>query len=196
MTDKPIAPSEYSPDKFAALYATANGEKLWCVLTQPHIIASMVTASDLGQPALKPIEDVLLEEFGNAMMNDRMKQMAGHMVRQIMEANGFEHDTDGIRLASVPFYKASRYRRADGNTLFVFRDSAHPREFALTADRKGERLPSPPSGKRWSFYNTLTSPLKAHVGYGIRLEDANKAIAEKGYVRVRQERMLRAANAG
>lgn len=127
--------AQYNPDKFAKEYATSEGQMLWKVLNEDANVARMETASDLGQPALKPLEDILLREIGVAITEDRMKQMAGHMVRQIMEEKGFEHDVDGIKLASAPFYKASRYRRRDrddGIVLHLFRDSGDPNQLALT----------------------------------------------------------------
>lgn len=194
MIEHPRVPEEYTPDKFATTFNSDDGKKLWHVLTQPAIIDRMITASDLGQPALKPVEDVLLEQLGPAILSDRMKQMAGHMVRQIMECNGFEHDTDGIRIASIPFYKASRYRRANSRSLFVFRDRGDARQFAMVSDREGGKLPGSPSGKGWTYYNVLVSPLKSAIGFGVKLDDAIKKVVRDGYCLARQERILRAAN--
>ena len=186
----------YSPDKFAKEYATPEGHKLWGVLTDPANIARMETASDLGQPALKPLEDILLHEIGEAITDDRMKQMAGHMVRQIMDANGFDHDVDGIKLASAPFYKASRYRRRDRDdtiVLYLFRDSGDPNQLALTDVRSDAKLPDAPTGKRWSYYNSISSPLKASVGFGFDLKAAATAVEEQGYFLHRRLRVLRPA---
>jgi len=183
----------YNPDKFAKEYATPKGKKLWAVLNDPANIARMETASDLGQPALKPLEDILLTEIGEAMTEDRMKQMAGHMVRQIMEAQGFEHDADGIKLASAPFYKASRYRRRDRDNaivLHLFRDSGDPNQLALTDVRSDAALPPAPVGKRWTYYNSISSPLKASVGFGFNLKQAAKVVEEQGYFLHRRQRVL------
>lgn len=184
----------YEPGKFAKDYATPQGQKLWEVLNREDNVARMETASDLGQPALKPLEDILLRELREAMVEDRMKQMAGHMVRQIMEAHGFEHDVDGIKLASAPFYKASRYRRratGEAIVLHLFRDSGDVQQLALTNVRNDERLPPAPSGKRWSYYNAISSPLKASVGFGFDLKEAAKAVEQQGYFLHRRERILR-----
>lgn len=183
----------YIPGKFAQEYATADGQKLWKMLTREENIARMETASDLDQPALKPLEDILLEEIGEPILRDRMKQMTGHMVRQVMESRGFVHDASDIKLASVPFYKASRYRRADRPSLYLFRSSKDPREIALTDTRTGEKLPGAPDDARWMFVNTISSGIKAMLGYNFDLKVACKAVAEKGFFRHRIARVMRAA---
>lgn len=188
--------TDYVPDKFAKDYATPEGQKLWALLNEPANVARMETASDLGQPALKPLEDILLAKIGAPITEDRMKQMAGHMVRQIMEEHGFEHDVDGIKLASAPFYKASRYRRRDRDVsivLHLFRDSGDPNQLALTDVRSDAKLPAPPVGQRWTYYNSISSPLKASVGFGFDLKAAAKAVKEKGYFLHRRQRVLRPA---
>lgn len=184
----------YSPDKFANEYATPEGQLLWQILNRDDNLARMETATDLGQPALKPLEDVLLTEMGSIITEGRMKQMAGHMVRQIMEANGFEHDVDGIRLASAPFFKASRYRRPNQNTtLHIFRDSGDPRQLGLTLVRDSNLLPPPANGDRWTYYNAISSPLKASVGFGFDLKEAKKTAERDGYFLHYRERIVRPA---
>lgn len=184
----------YNPDKFAKEFASADGQKLWKVLTKDANIARMETASDLGQPALKPLEDILLDEMGPVITDERMKQMAGHMVRQIMEAQGYEHDVDGIKLASAPFYKASRYRRRDRDdsiVLHLFRDSGDPRHLAVTDSRSGNNLPAPTVGKRWTYYNAISSTIKAQIGFGFSLKAAAEAVAKDGYFLHYRQRVLR-----
>lgn len=186
-------PIPYNPDKFVSDFGTPDGKKLWEVLTDEANIARMETASDLGQPALRPLEDILLQKVGKSILEDRMKQMAGHMVRQIMESRGFVHDASDIKLNSVPFYKASRYRRADKPSFYLFRSSKNPRQIGLTGTRNGETLPSAPDGAKWMFVNTLSSPIKAMVGYDFDLKVAAKAIAEKGFFVHQHGRALRGA---
>ncbi|XNO40734.1 hypothetical protein ACL2DZ_00205 (plasmid) [Sinorhizobium meliloti] len=131
---------EFDAGIFAREYATPDGQKQWKLLNREDVIARMETASDLGQPALKPVEDILLGEMGEVIMQDRFKQMCGRMVKQILEGRGFIHDASDIRLNSVPFYKASRYRRRDQAGLYLFRTSTDPRDICLTADRAGQHL--------------------------------------------------------
>lgn len=184
---------DYHPDKFAAEFATPEGQLLWATLNQESVIARMTTASDLNQPALKPVEEILLEQLGEKILANRMKQMAGHMVRQIMERHDYEHDASDIKVASVPFYKASRYRRRDETPLYMFRSSRNPREIFLTNDRSGEKLPDAQDGGRWIYHNTMSSPIKAAIGYGFDLKEASKLVAEVGYFHHVSERVLRPA---
>lgn len=117
---------EFDAEQFVAEYDTAEGKKLWALLNSDDVVGRMETATDLGQPALAPVEDILLGAMGEVITRDRFKQMAERMVRQIMEGRGFEHDVSGIRLNSVPLYKASRYRRRDQSGLYLFKSSAVP----------------------------------------------------------------------
>ena len=75
----------YNPGKFASLYASALGQRLWAFLTRPENVARLETASELSKPAVEGIEEQLLAEFREDVLAHRVKQMVGHMVRQIME---------------------------------------------------------------------------------------------------------------
>ncbi len=181
---------QFDPGQFANEAATPEGVKLWEVLNHPEVIARMETASDLGRPALEPVEDILLREMRETILLDRYKQMAGKMVRQIMESRGFEHDASDVRLNSTPFYKASRYRRVDQDGVYLFKSSSDPRLICLSAVRGAEALPAPEKG-RWMFVTYLTSPIKAEVGYRFNLKTMARSVV-KGPVVWRVERMLRA----
>jgi hypothetical protein len=182
---------QFEAGQFTNEFATPDGVKLWEILNRPEVIARMETASDLGRPALEPVEDILLEELGEVILQDRYKQMAGKMVRQIMENQGFEHETSDVRLNSTPFYKASRYRRVDQDGVYLFKSSSDPRTICLSASRAVETLPAPERG-RWMYVTYLTSPIKAQVGYRFDLKTMAKSVA-KGPVIWRVERMLRPA---
>ena len=175
--------------QFQTEYATEAGQRLWRFLNREDVIARMETATDLGQPALQPLEDLLLAEFGETILLDRYKQMTGRMVRQIMERQGFEHVASDVRLNSVPFYKASRYRRRDQPTVFVFKNSTNPRDLCLAGVRKPD-LPALEIG-RWLYVNAVTSGLKAQLGYGFDLK-ATAARVAKGPVRHHMARVTRA----
>lgn len=162
---------DFDAAQFQKEYSTPLGQGLWDFLNRDGIVARMETATDLGQAALQAVEDQLLDTFGEAVLADRIKQMIGRMVRQVMESNGFEHVTSDVRLNSVPFYKASRYRRRDQAMVYLFRSSTNPREMLISATRNPVLPPVPGSG-RWVYVNVLTSPLKAQIGYGFDLKDA------------------------
>ncbi len=53
----------YSPDKFASLYASELGQRIWAFLTQDDNVARLETASQLSKPAVEGIEEELLAEL-------------------------------------------------------------------------------------------------------------------------------------
>lgn len=182
----------FDPSQFQNEYATPVGQELWKFLNLDDVIGRMETASDLGQPALQAIEDQLLAKFGDAILADRYKQMIGRMVRQVMESKGFEHVTSDVRMNSVPFYKASRYRRKDQVMVYVFKNSENPRDMLISATRNPE-MPALEKG-RWLYVNAVTSALKAQIGYGFDLKEA-AAQAAAGPLRHQMQRVMRSASA-
>jgi len=52
----------YSPEKFASLYASELGQRIWAFLTTSENVARLETASELSKPAVEGImEQHLLE---------------------------------------------------------------------------------------------------------------------------------------
>ena len=181
----------YNPEKFASLYASALGQRLWAFLTRPEIVARLETASELCKPAVEGIEEQLLAEFREDVLAHRVKQMVGHMVRQIMEQRDWVLDQTDVKVRSVPFSKATRYRRSDWFTFHAFRNTADPRDVVITDRRQNPTLPT---GSRWIFYATFASPLKAAVAFGVRdTKELRRQVHSHGYHRVRIERVLGSA---
>jgi hypothetical protein len=181
----------YNPDKFASLYESDIGQRLWAFLTHPENIARLETASELSKPAVEGIEEQLLHEFREEVLADRVKQMIGHMVRQILEQRDWVLDQSDVKVQSVPFMKAARYRRPDWFTFHAFRNTSDPRDVAITDRRQNPTLPT---GVRWSYHATFASPLKAAVAFGVRdIRQLRQQVHAHGYQRVRVERMLRRA---
>ncbi|MDX8494623.1 hypothetical protein RFN29_23920 [Mesorhizobium sp. VK22B] len=186
---------DFDPGQFTAEYNTPEGRKLWKILNRKDVVARMETASDLGQAALAAVEEILLEEMGRVILEDRFKQMAGRMTRQILERRGFEHVASDVRLNSVPFYKASRYKRRDRPGLYLFRNSSNPRDICVTDTRNGEKLPALPDERRWIYVNHLDSPLKAQIGFDLNLKAAIAEVQKHGFLRHEVPRLLRASQA-
>jgi hypothetical protein len=181
----------YSPEKFASLYASDLGQRIWTFVTRPENIARLETASELSKPAVEGIEEQLLEAFREDVLADRVKQMVGHMVRQILEQRDWVLDQSDVKVQSVPFSKAARYRRPDWITFHAFRNTSDPRDVAITDRRQNAPLPA---DVRWTFYATFASPLKAAVAFGVRdIRQLRQQVHAQGYHRVRIERMLRRA---
>lgn len=182
----------YNPETFTAQYETPLGQKLWPFLNSPEIIAALETACHLGKPAVEGIEEQLLEEFRDEILADRVKQMIGHMVKQILTHRGWILDQSEVKVHSVPFIKAARYKRPDWSTLHAYRNARDPRDVAITATRQTNLLPD---DIRWNYYATFASPLKGAVAFGLRdMKGITEHIRQHGYYRVRVERMLRAAS--
>ena len=183
--------NDFDAGTFEQEYRSPAGQELWSVLNRADVVARMETASDLGRPALAAVEDILLSKLGVVILGHRFKQMAGRMTRQVLEQHGFEHEASGIRLNSVPFYKASRYRRRNRPGLYLFRSSSESRDICLTETRDGAKLPRLGKG-RWIYVNTIDSPIKASVGYGFDIGEAISTVRSRGYFSHTVPRMIRA----
>lgn len=181
----------YRPEKFASLYDSELGQRVWRFLTRDDNIARLETASELSKPAVEGIEEQLLAEFREDVLADRVKQMVGHMVRQILEQRDWVLDQTDVKVQSVPFSKAARYRRSDWFTFHAFRNSSDPRDVVITDRRQNPTLPA---GSRWTFYATFASPLKAAVAFGVNdIKQLRQKVHSNGYHRVQVPRMLRRA---
>lgn len=187
----------YEPGVFAALHNTDQGRSLWRMLNGTAAVTRMEAASDLGRPAAEAVGETLLEELGEWILEDRVKQMAGHMIRQIMERRGYVIDQQNVKIVvGPPFSRATRYVRRGERTYHVFR-ARDPRQVALTDSRSAETvIPSPEDGSTWRYDRSFVGELRGVVGFGVPdFRKAREDIARQGYHLYRQERMLRAANA-
>lgn len=102
---------EYDPWKFEKLAKSNLGKQLWEFLNEHDNIIRMETATELKKPAVKALTIHLLSRFDEQVREMRVKQMIGHMVKQIMEIKGFEVDQRDVLVNDGLFHKASRYRR-------------------------------------------------------------------------------------
>lgn len=178
------------------LSKTEIGKRLWAFVNEPDNVVRMETATSLERPAVEGFEEPLLREFGTTMLDDRVKQMLGHMVRQVMERRGYIIAVQNVKMTSgAPFSRATRYKRPDDATFYVFRHPAEPRTFALTVDRGGARLAPIDGGAKWSFWKSFRGGLRGRIAFGIEDELLARGEIEKlGYYIFRLERLLRAAN--
>lgn len=102
----------YEPGRFIGTYESSNGAAVWRFLNQADNIVRMETASYLGRPAAEPLSPGLVARFGPAIGEDRLKQMVGHMIRQILESRGYRLDRGNVRITREGniFSSATRYR--------------------------------------------------------------------------------------
>lgn len=107
----------YEPGRFADVANTALGRRLWRFLTEPDSVLRLEVASELRHPAVEGVANQLLERFGDEVRPDRIKQVVGHMVRQILEARGFALDAQNLRtrFGAGLFSRGSRYSRNPRN---------------------------------------------------------------------------------
>ena len=133
---------EYYPRNFSDLYETKLGREIWNFMRRSDNVVRMATASFLRRPAVEPLSPGLLEEFGPEVGNDRLKQMIGHMARQIMEAIGYqiEQPRRSIRITRENLFSSGARYRGPG-------------------DSRAKRLPRNPPRKRGVLDALRRSPL-------------------------------------
>jgi hypothetical protein len=184
---------QYNPGQFHALAHTTLGRELWNALTSEEVVRDMELASDLGHAAVEAVEETLLQKFESQVLEDRTKQMIGHMVRQIMEKKGYVIDQSNVTIGSVPFSKGTRYKRPDSYRVHVFRNSLDQRDICFSAVRTGAKLPAIGKGK-WRYSSSFATKLRGAVAFGIQDFDAlRQELQQNGFRRGRQPRMLRAS---
>jgi hypothetical protein len=146
----------YHPANFSAFYTNqATGNALWEFLKRPENVVRMHAASDLERAAVEPLSAGLVAEFGPEIAEDQIKQMIGHMVRQIMEATGYEHERPGLRIARHGlFTSGARYRPVG--------ESEGRRTMRITAEQR----------RAW-LERAAKSPFNRWLDQQVRGEDGN-----------------------
>lgn len=113
-SDTSNTPPPYRPDKFASTYDHLNGAQLWDWLHQDHIVLMMETASYLHRPATETLSPLLTQAFPKVVTSVKLRQMVGHMVRQVLETRGYHLDRANVRIKhnSNLFHFGSAYAKA------------------------------------------------------------------------------------
>ncbi|MEE4188740.1 MAG: hypothetical protein V2I76_09885 [Roseobacter sp.] len=108
---------KYDAGRYGSTFENERGEDIWNFLVEPENIIRMETATFLSKPAIEPLSPFLLRRFGDHVRKDRIKQMMGHMVRQIMEGKGYALQQGNVKISSANsiFSRASRYTSVGGN---------------------------------------------------------------------------------
>ena len=101
----------YRPDRFSGTFKQEGGQALWDFLHEPDTIMRMETAAYLSRPSVEPLSPTLLVRFGGEVKRDRIKQMIGHMVRQVMEARGYHLQQGNMKITRIGniFSRGSRF---------------------------------------------------------------------------------------
>lgn len=111
--DSRLTELRYDPANFKEMGEGIIGQALWNWLRRADNVVRMEAASYLERAAVEPLGPVLLQEFGEDVAEDRIKQMIGHMVRQVLEALGYELVQKGMTVSKGMFSTGARYQQAD-----------------------------------------------------------------------------------
>jgi len=102
----------YNAGHFQNDFQTPLGQDIWKFLHEPLVLTRMDAATYLERPAIEVIAPLLVEKFGAEAKADRVKQMIGSMVRQILERRGYQLDRQHVPIPvkrRVLFSSGSRY---------------------------------------------------------------------------------------
>jgi hypothetical protein len=119
--------SKFYP-QFNAIIETQFGQQFLNFLREDKTLVMMTTATYLGRPAIEALVPALEERFGEQLKAiqsgsnnpenidyDRLKQTMGHMVKVIMEENGYEIDQNNVKIPdgrNTIFSRATRYKKS------------------------------------------------------------------------------------
>lgn len=108
----------YDAGRYSTTFANEGGKEIWEFLVDPENVIRMETAAYLSRPAIEPLSPFLLRRFGDHARKDRIKQMMGHMVRQLMEGRGYVLQQGNVKISSANniFSRASRYAPIGGSS--------------------------------------------------------------------------------
>jgi len=150
---------EYDAQNFRDLAEAPLGVDIWAFLKRPDNVVRMDTATFLERAAVEPLAPGLVRHFGPEIAQDRLKQMIGHMTRQIMEALGYAIDRQGLRITRESlFTSATRYKRRDEN-----------RDRSMTITREQRQA--------W-LEKTAASPFNRWLDARVKLPDGSFDIAK------------------
>lgn len=103
----------YNPQSFKDVFDSILGQNILNYLISEDAKVRLVLTSQLGHPAAEGIGDVLLDQFGDEVRTDRVKQAIGHMIRYVMEGNGYHLAQRSVkcRRKTELFVYATRYEK-------------------------------------------------------------------------------------
>jgi hypothetical protein len=87
----------YRPDHFT-LGCPIVQDALWSFVLRPENVVRMEAVTAVERPAVEALSEPLVLEFGRQIAQSPIKQMLGHMVRQLMEALEYQVDRHRVRI--------------------------------------------------------------------------------------------------
>jgi hypothetical protein len=108
------APFAFDAGSFGDVFNADLGQELWDFLNENDNVIRMQTAAYLKRPSVEPLSPWLLQRFGDAVRQDRIKQTIGRMVRQILEHHGYRIDQQNVKITQNKnmFTSGTRYQEA------------------------------------------------------------------------------------
>ena len=104
--------NDFDPGSFSDVSNTPLGGEVWAYLHTEQALACLETSTYLKHPALEGLQPHLIAKFGDPIRADRIKQMTGKMVRQVMESRGYNLDQTDVRIRVGDLYRtAARYAK-------------------------------------------------------------------------------------
>jgi hypothetical protein len=121
----------YQPDHFALGCPIGQGA-LWSFVLRPENVIRMEAVTAVERPAVEVLSGPLVSEFGREIAQPSIKQIVGHMVRQVMEALEYEIDRERVRITRPGLFA----------TGMTFRRPGQPRSrsASVTAEHRREWL--------------------------------------------------------
>lgn len=104
--------NEFDAGSFSDVAHTPFSREIWKYLHTDAALACLETTTYLGHPALEGLQPHLVKTFGEEIRDDRIKQMTGRMVRQVMEGRGYSLDQTDVKVRVGDLYRtAARYAK-------------------------------------------------------------------------------------
>lgn len=121
----------YQPGHFNIKSYIAQ-QAIWKMVLRPENVIRMEAVTAVGRPAVEALSEPLIAEFGRDIAQPSIKQMVGHMVRQVMEALEYEVDRQRVRITRPGLFA----------TGMTFRRPGQPRSRSVivTAEHRQEWL--------------------------------------------------------
>ncbi|KXJ32921.1 hypothetical protein [Pseudomonas sp. HUK17] len=105
---------DFDAGSFSDVANTPLASALWQFLHRDTSIACLETTTYLKRPAIEGLQPHLLAEFGDEIKADRVKQMTGRMVKQVMESRGYRLEQIDVSIRRKDLYKtAARYAKPE-----------------------------------------------------------------------------------
>lgn len=105
---------EYQPGQFADLAETPFAKGLWVLLTEPATLNCILETAAVGLPPLVQLEELLAPRFAvlpEGADPERCKTLCLNMVKQLLEAHGYEHTACAFMPPGALFRTAGLYRK-------------------------------------------------------------------------------------